>query len=322
VRPATARLTPLVLLAACGSRDVAAPPSTPIAAPPPTASSSEGVTLPSPPCGASAASTDTLLGFSVQGTHGMDFSESLTVQCDGLVVLDAPRPWTTELEDRPGRYTTRLDESRLASLRSLASRLGAPVGTPSLPPQGAEVFVVAGTTPPLSRPLRVEEGPADGEAAAVHASLTAEVIATLPPAVRCALEVSAEASAPLHAGVEGMVVLTLRNPYAVPLEVELRSVHDELSATVAGASVLVEGIVAVMDAEAHVLGFLEPTHDGALPLALTIPPHGAPFAALRVLPTEPGSSVALSLSARVRGCPGMTIDARQTFEAGTVGVEP
>jgi hypothetical protein len=322
VRLAAACLALLVLVAACGSRDAAAPPSTSIAAPPPTASSPEGVTLPSPPCGASAGPTDTLLGFSVQGTHGMDFAESLTVQCDGLVVLDAPQPWTSELRDRPGRYTTQLDASRLSSLRSLASRLGAPVGVPSLPPQGADVFVVLGTSPPLSRPLRVGEGPADGEAAAVHASLTAEVIATLPPAIRCALEASAAQSAPLHAGAEGLVVLTLRNTYAAPLEVELRSVHDDLSATMAGASVLRERVVAFMDADTHVLGFLEPTNDGPFPLSIALAPHGSAMAALTVLPGAAGSSIALSLSARVRGCPGMTIEARQTFDAGTVPVEP
>jgi hypothetical protein len=312
----------VLAMTACGSLDGAAAPSAPVGAPPPPTTLHEGVTLPSPPCGEGTGPTDTLLGFSVQGTHGMDFSESLTVQCDGLVVLDAPRPWTTELRERPGRYTLQLDATRLAPLRELAARLGAPAGVPSLPPQGADVFVVASTSPPLYRPLRVGEGPADGEAAAQHASLTAEVIATLPPAIRCALEVSAAQSAPLHAGAEGLVVLTLRNTYEEPLEVELSSVHDDLSATVAGASVLRESVVAFMDADAHVLGFLEPTNDGPFPLSIALAPHGSAIAAVTVLPSAPGTSIALAVSARVRGCPGMTIEARQTFDAGTVLVEP
>jgi hypothetical protein len=154
-----------LVLAACGSQGA------------PTSGSSSTI---APPCGPGSAPDAVLLAFGAYGTHGQQFSESLTVRCSGEAVLDAPAPWTVELRGRPGRYTLPLDPPTLARLRDLAVRLAAPVGMPSVPPQGVDVSITTGTVPPVSRPLRPGDGEADGEAAAVLTELTRRVIASLP----------------------------------------------------------------------------------------------------------------------------------------------
>lgn len=295
----------------------------PVPTPDPTVSTATVSQPPAtPPCGAGSAPTDVLLGFSTQGTHGMEVSESLMVQCDGLVVLDAPQPWTTELVERPGRYTIQLAPDRLPPLRDLAVRLAAPVGVPSLPPQGAQTFLVAATTPPLSRPMRVGEGPADGEAAATHSSLTAEVIATLPAAVRCGIELVARDPSPLHVGVTSTVIVELHNPTQGPLEIELRSLRDDVTATIHGASVLTDDMSTVMDEDFHVLAFLEATNDSVFPVTFTVPPGPPrPFFSVHLQPTVAETAeLAISVAARVRGCPGMTLDPRQIFVAPPIQV--
>lgn len=220
---AIALLASHVAALGCGSSGASpavAPPATVAVVPEPAAVAA--------PC-ASAEPGALVMSFSLEGTHGMDFSETLSVGCDGEVVLDAPRPWTVELRERPGRYTHRIDAARVAQLRDLAVRLARPVPTPSLPPQGADLTVSAYTTPPTSRPLRPGEGAADGEAAAAMSSITSELVATLPPLVVCDLVVELAPSVyPLTAAAEGTVLVTLHNPAEHPIHVSLPRLREAI----------------------------------------------------------------------------------------------
>jgi len=257
-----ASLAALALAAlGCGAESTATPvtpvvpgSTTPTAVEPPPAPVS-------PPCPPGAPDA-LVMSYAVHGTHGMDFSETLTIACSGEVVLDAPRPWTTELGERPGRYTHHLDTARIEQLRALAVRLAQPVPVPSLPPQGADVTVFVYTSPPASHELR-QEGPADGEAAAMRSAITAEIIAALPPLVTCDLGVELRPSTDqLVAGTDGLVVVTLHNPAEHPIHVSFPRLREAIQILTP------EGNVATVRPDAIAM-FMQPDLRGAGGLAET-----------------------------------------------------
>lgn len=232
-----------------------------------------------------------LLAFGIHGTHGESFEESLVIDCEGTVVIRGPRPFSTALVDRPGTHRATLAPERLAAISDLAVRLARPVPVPSLPPQGADVFVSAATDPPLSRPLRPGEGSADGEAAALHAGLLEEVLARVPV---CAVEVELrEGNATLRAGTAGLVVVVLRNPGSEPVRLTLAPggpvVRDE-----GGRDVRADADAAVMWLDARLRGL----DDAGGPAIL--PPGAEYFAAVGVVASASPSVLRAELRAEAR----------------------
>ncbi len=311
-----------LLLAGCGASE--GTPSTPVPPPSGPGPATPPATPVSPPC--PAGSSDALvMSYAVHGTHGMDFSETLTIACSGEVVLDAPRPWTTELAERPGRYTHRLDAARVEQLRALAVRLAQPVPVPSLPPQGADVTVFVYTSPPASHELR-PEGPADGEAAAMMSAITSEIVAALPPLVRCDLNVELTPSAyPLVAGGDSMVLVTLTNPadHAIHVAFPVLSEAIEINTPVGNAMATgPEAIAMFMLSDMTGIGSLSEAPSVSIPTAVEIPAHAAPFAAVHVLfPTAAPLTARARVRARVScGAPTPEDDARpwRTYESPEV----
>ena len=243
-----------------------------------------------PPC-TGAEPRGPLLAFSLQGTHGADYQESLTIACDGEVLIEAPVPFSSALLERPGTHRSRLDRSRLAAIGDLAVRLAQPVPVPSLPPQGVDVSVSSSTVPPLSRVLRPDRSPADGEASVLYAGLMEEILASVPI---CAIELALEPvpGLPLRAGQPGRVLLVLRNraDQRARLRLEWRSLEVHAS----------DGSGIAFDPTASVL-FVD--REGALqdPFSATpvvLPPDASIATTLVIVPP---SAAPLTLSATARG---------------------
>lgn len=258
-------------------------------------------TPPSPPC-VSGPPDAPLMAFHTHGTHGSDFDESLTVRCNGDVVLEATVPFTTALVGRPGTYTSHLDAARVAQLRDLAVRLARPVPTPSLPPQGADTTVTVNTTPSAGHALRPGEGAADGEAAAVRSILVGEIIAALPPPPpTCGVTVElAEANAPLRANVDGLVTISLRNTETHPVYLSVPAAREAVEIASDAGSVFQPAVLAPMLDDMTVLGFIDETNR----TTLTIPARAiVRMAAHVVVPGAGRVSLTAHFHARVTCTP-------------------
>lgn len=242
------------------------------------------------PCPGTAAGGP-LLAFSSQGTHGAPYHESLTIGCDGEVLIEAPVPFSSALLERPGSHRARLDASRLAAIRDLAVRLAQPVPVPSLPPQGVDVSVRSSTIPPLSRVLRPHQSPADGEAIALYASLMEEILAAVPT---CAIELALEPvpGFPLRAGQPSRVLLTIRSRADAPARVSLEWRSLEVHAA-DGSEVAFDPTAPVMFVDRQ--GALQDPF-GATPVRLE--PGASLVTTLVVVPPR---AAPLTLSATARG---------------------
>lgn len=243
-----------------------------------------------PPC-TGAEAQGPLLAFSLQGTHGADYDESLTIGCDGEVLIEAPIPFSSALLERPGPHHARLDRSRLAAIGDLAARLAQPVPVPSLPPQGVDVSVRSSTVPPLSRVLRPDQSPADGEASLLYAGLMEEILASVPT---CAIELALEPvpGLPLRAGQPSRVLLRIRNraDQRARVRLEWRSLEVHASD---GSEVAFDPTASVMFVDRE--GALQDPF-GATPVLLA--PDASIATTLVIVP--PGSAP-LTLSATARG---------------------
>lgn len=229
--------------------------------------------------------TQVLIALSASGTHGSHCAESISIACDASVRVTSERPCSSVLVDRPGTHEAHLQTDRIPQLQSLAARLSVPVGTPSLPPQGYDLFVTA----PVNRPLR--DGPADSEASALYNEILA-LIEMLVPIAHLTVALRPAADPQLVLGTSGLIVMSLRSA-------DERTVH--LGAPMA-ITVRRDGSDEVwFESPPAVLVFAHV--DGTPWDASSLAPGEEVIAGVRVTPTTAGgvSLVAeLTTSARVR----------------------